>query len=495
MSGLRRAALCVSVALLWSAGGRRLPVSSDGGAEGAGDDGWLRDDASGATEESAGDSGWWPEGLLETVTSSAAAGPPGSALGDSSAEARRNSAERRSPTSLRRPSTELPPDVVHHILDLTPLRYQVASCSHGCATMTLWGSDGPRHELLGHGGEIIGVRFFPLGDRVLTWSSDKTAIIWDARTGDALHILEHEAGVVCGRVFPAGDRIATCSRDGACAVWNASSGEAESILSENWAKRVEIFPNGSRLLTWGLDVASLWDRRGRRLLCELRGHTMSINDAKIFPDGNKVATIGEDCHMVIWRVADCQALHDIYVEGCSAGLVVLKAGRGIATMSSNGSSIVWDEDSGAQLRQMVPGGARWPPEFAWGMAGIPDTNWLVTFNTGGAIIWDTATGRVLQRLIAGFPSWMVAIAPAPGGDVLATCGSGRVTVWSVLIGIRLNVPEGPPELGSRRRRTDDGVRRPGCLVAVGLGGALDPRGFGTGLSWRSAARLVQSGLL
>jgi dynein assembly factor with WDR repeat domains 1 len=42
--------------------------------------------------------------------------------------------------------------------------------------------------LIGHEGEISKVAFNPQGIRILTASSDKTARLWDAETGDCLQV-------------------------------------------------------------------------------------------------------------------------------------------------------------------------------------------------------------------------------------------------------------------------------------------------------------------
>lgn len=61
-------------------------------------------------------------------------------------------------------------------------------------------------------------------------------------------------------------------------------------------------------------------------------------------------------------------------------------------------------------------------------------------------------------------------------------GNGRVIVWDLASGgRRLELNESAGGLGVARRTAQD--EEP-CLVAMGLGGALDPEGFGRGVSWR-----------
>lgn len=74
--------------------------------------------------------------------------------------------------------------------------------------------------------EVAGLRFFPSGDRLLTWAADGRAIVWDTASEEPLLTLDHPGPVECAAVFPAGDRIVTCVGDGSSTIWRASTGEA-----------------------------------------------------------------------------------------------------------------------------------------------------------------------------------------------------------------------------------------------------------------------------
>ena len=58
-------------------------------------------------------------------------------------------------------------------------------------TSKLWDLEtGKEHiTLKGHEGEIVSLNFNADGDKILTGSFDKTAILWDTRTGDMIHVL------------------------------------------------------------------------------------------------------------------------------------------------------------------------------------------------------------------------------------------------------------------------------------------------------------------
>lgn len=65
--------------------------------------------------------------------------------------------------------------------------------------------------------------------RILTWSADKTAIVWDTASCWPLLTKRHREVVRGGKVLPSGDRCVTCSAFGRCGIWDATTGEISTI--------------------------------------------------------------------------------------------------------------------------------------------------------------------------------------------------------------------------------------------------------------------------
>ena len=69
--------------------------------------------------------------------------------------------------------------------------------------------------LKGHSSGVLAVDFSPDGARVVTGSSDQTAAVWDAVTGERLRTLKGHTGAVRSVAFSAdGQQILTSSDDG-----------------------------------------------------------------------------------------------------------------------------------------------------------------------------------------------------------------------------------------------------------------------------------------
>jgi hypothetical protein len=82
-----------------------------------------------------------------------------------------------------------------------------------------------RLRLVGHDRGVTSAAFSPDGARIVTASMDKTARLWDAATGEPIHVLTgHDDGVSSAALSPDGARIVTCSRDNTARIWDAASG-------------------------------------------------------------------------------------------------------------------------------------------------------------------------------------------------------------------------------------------------------------------------------
>ena len=66
--------------------------------------------------------------------------------------------------------------------------------------------------------------FDPAGERIVT-ASEKTARIWDARTGEPIgKPLQHQDGVNTAAFDPKGERVVTASDDKTARIWDARTG-------------------------------------------------------------------------------------------------------------------------------------------------------------------------------------------------------------------------------------------------------------------------------
>jgi hypothetical protein len=122
----------------------------------------------------------------------------------------------------------------------------------------------------------------PDGRRVVTASADRTARIWDTRTGAVLQLKGHTDTVNAVAVTPDGARIVTGSRDATARLWDASTGAELLQLKHTGAVYgVAVTPDGSRLVTGSRDATSrLWDLASQRQVFSLQARQALIDHAK-----------------------------------------------------------------------------------------------------------------------------------------------------------------------------------------------------------------------
>jgi WD40 repeat protein len=96
----------------------------------------------------------------------------------------------------------------------------------------------PRATLHGHKGWVYGIAFSPDGKRLVSASSDKTAILWDLATRKPLATLGDDQGGVFDAGFsPTGKQLAVASENHAVALWNLEAALDVDFLAAEACRR------------------------------------------------------------------------------------------------------------------------------------------------------------------------------------------------------------------------------------------------------------------
>ena len=116
----------------------------------------------------------------------------------------------------------------------------------------------------------------PDGLRIIT-TSDRTARIWDAKTGRLIETLEgHGAPVSAATFSPDGKQVVTASSDGTARIWDATDGKLVETLEGHGApvSAATFSPDGKQIVTASSDgTARIWDATDGKLVETLKGHT------------------------------------------------------------------------------------------------------------------------------------------------------------------------------------------------------------------------------
>jgi len=168
-----------------------------------------------------------------------------------------------------------------------------------------------RIMLQGHNSFVKRAAFSPDGARIVTASADRTARVWDAKSGQVLLKLQGEGPVTSAAFSPDGARIVTASDDKTARVWDAKSGQPLLTLQghDNGVASAAFSPDGARIVTASYDgTARVWDAKTGAVLLILQGHADPVWSAVFSPDGARIVTASDK----IARVWDAKWLATLY---------------------------------------------------------------------------------------------------------------------------------------------------------------------------------------
>ncbi len=194
----------------------------------------------------------------------------------------------------------------------------------------------PIATLTGHTDVVWAASFSPDGTRVVTASWDKTARIWNAATGQPIATLtRHTDAVLAASFSPDGIRVVTAARDETARIWNAATGKLIATLIGHTSAGVlaaSFSPDDTRVVTASWDQpARIWNAATGKLIATLTGHTDAVLAASFSPDGTRVVTASSDKTARIWNAATGQPITTLtgHTDGVEA-----------ASFSSDGTRVV-----------------------------------------------------------------------------------------------------------------------------------------------------------
>lgn len=228
---------------------------------------------------------------------------------------------------------------------------------------------------------------------------------------------------------PDGATIVTCAHDGYAFIWDAVSGRKlhELHLPDEFFHRAVWTPDGTLLiLATGSERLCVYDAQAWTLLREMSGYAPAVS-----PDGKFLAAATQYGQVV--------TLHDLRSGEAVRAFPALPthmihiafshSGRQLAVADDGGSVWTWSLDSDSSWHKP---GAHSPSARC--VAFSPDDAVLVSVGSNPwGIVWDAQSGQELRRLEGEGGISMAAV--LPDGHQLLTSGADRtVRVWNLATG-------------------------------------------------------------
>lgn len=341
----------------------------------------------------------------------------------------------------------------------------------------------------GHRQEVLDIDVSPDGRWVATSSSDRTARIWERRTGRLVHTIAHATHVAASAWAPDSRRLATAARDGLVRLWDVTADAARPLfsLSGSGTQRglydVTFSPDGDFVMTgdeavtttsvfdvtlggdgewgtfpgngesqWGAAAFTpdgavvsaghdgklrVWDVDGGEQTAELPAPTGRDEDPTVRlvdVSGDGTSVVGSrrfPDSATVWDLTDRRIVSDIRPVGGAVTASWSPDGRSLVVAGEDGTARVVDRAGRevAVLRARPGRTVEWPVFAPDGrtVAAVSAPADRVDFDAERVVIWDLETGETVRSLAGLGPTGSIAY--SPDGSLLAVgneIGSARL---------------------------------------------------------------------
>ncbi|AFY47492.1 WD40 repeat-containing protein [Nostoc sp. PCC 7524] len=183
-------------------------------------------------------------------------------------------------------------------------------------------------------------------------------------------------------------------------------------------------PDGQTLASGGQDrTIKLWNPRTGKLLQTLTGHSDSVKSLAYSPDGQTLASVSRDSSIKLWNPRIGELLQTLTGHSDSVdSLAYSPDGQTLASGSEDKTIKLWNPRTG-QLLQTLSGHS----DSVGSLAYSPDSQTLASGSSDDTIkLWNSRTGQLLQTL-TGHSNGVYSLAYSPDGQTLAS-GSWDKTI-------------------------------------------------------------------
>jgi WD40 repeat protein/serine/threonine protein kinase len=337
---------------------------------------------------------------------------------------------RRSPRLIRLWFHDGP---VWHVQFSRDGRYLVTASEDRTARVWDVRSGDPVGAPLRHGAPIWHADFSPDGTQVVTAGRDGLAQVWVVATGrPLLSPLPHASPLTCAFFSPDGRSILTAAEDSTARIWDAATGKPRipPLRHARPVKWAMFSPDGQRVVTASDDrTARVWNPATGAPVTAPLPHAGAVNDALFNSEGSRVLTASADGTARLWNARTGQSLlRPLRHHASVAQAAFSRDGRRVVTASEDQTAVVWDAETGEPVAPPLKQAA------AINVANFSsDGVWVVTGSSSNAArVWDAATGEPITPLLKHSGTiYTVAFSPIGQSLLVTASNDGTARLWDL----------------------------------------------------------------
>lgn len=159
------------------------------------------------------------------------------------------------------------------------------------------------------------------------------------------------------------------------------------------------------------------------------GHSDDVRSIAFSPDGNLLASGGNDQTIKIWKIDSGRQLRTLNTDSSIDTVIFSPDGKFLASSGDNDGIRIWDAASGKLIKKLVG------KKIYRDMAFSPDGKTLASCGFEFVTLWDVAAGKELRKIPAQTKEYVSSVAFSPDGKTLAASGwNAGVNLWNAETG-------------------------------------------------------------
>jgi WD40 repeat protein/predicted Ser/Thr protein kinase len=246
-------------------------------------------------------------------------------------------------------------------------------------------------QLWFHDAFIYTAAFSPDGSLVASGGLDRTARIWDAKTGQAITPpLLHAHAVLEVRFTPDGRRLLTVAEDRRLRIWDAANGQAlVELPTYTKAGCYDVSRDGRRIVAPSPGGAQIFNLDTGEPMGALLAHEPRLNAACFSGDGTRVFVASIDGGLFEWTLGRSNIRNPWMAQTNPYPLLVMSPDNRLLATVTQPEVRLWNTGTLEMLAELPPQkGNLYKPSFS------PDGRWLATVGFQAPTrVWNATNGQ------------------------------------------------------------------------------------------------------